>query len=120
MPPEAASQPPVKPGQLAREELTCTLSDMIEAARYLTRWGGRFCLVHKPERLSEVLCALSAGGLEPKRLRLVQNKPDAAPSLFLLECRRGARPSLVIEPPLILTDGNGGESDEIIRIYHRK
>jgi tRNA1Val (adenine37-N6)-methyltransferase len=104
----------------AREERESTLQDVVQAARYLTRWGGRFALVQKPERLSEVICALSQSGLEPKRLRFVQNKASSAPSLVLLESRRGARPSLTVEPPLILTDENGGESEEIKRIYHRE
>ena len=103
----------------AREERESTLLDVVLAARYLTRWGGRFVLVHKPQRLSEVICALSQNGLEPKRLRLVQNRASSAPSLVLIESRRGARPSLSVEPPLLLTDDGGGESEELKRIYHR-
>jgi tRNA1Val (adenine37-N6)-methyltransferase len=103
----------------AREERTCSLTDITQAAAYLTRWGGRFTLVHKPERLSEVLCACSQAGLEPKRLRFVHHQAVKSPSLFLLECRRGARPSLRLEAPLVLTDDGGGDSAEIKAIYHR-
>lgn len=104
----------------ARMEAHCTLADICAAAAYLTKWGGRFALVHKPERMAEVICALSAAGLEPKRLRLVQHRAGAAPSLFLLETRRGGRPSLTIEPPLIMTDEHGDDSPEIQEIYHRR
>lgn len=104
---------------IAREERTCTLADICQAAAYLTRWGGKFAMVHRPERLSEVCCSLSAAGLEPKRLRLVQNTAAAAPSLILVESRRGGSPGLTIEPALILTAPNGGDSDEIKHIYHR-
>jgi tRNA1Val (adenine37-N6)-methyltransferase len=103
----------------AREECTCTLNDVCAAASYLTRWGGRFALVHKPERLAEVISALKSHGLEPKRLRFVQFKPRSAPNLILLESRRGGNPSLTIEPPLILAEENGQDSDEVRRIYHR-
>lgn len=104
----------------AREEQTCTLGDVCAAAAYLTRWGGRFALVHKPERLCDVICALRAHGLEPKRLRFVQHKAGSAPNLILLESRRGGNPSLVIEPPLILAADDGQDTEVVKRIYHRK
>jgi tRNA1Val (adenine37-N6)-methyltransferase len=104
----------------AREERESTLADVCQAAAYLVRWGGRFALVHRPERLSEVICALTDSGLEPKRLRFVQHKASSAPSLVLLESRRGGKPSLTIEPPLILADTDGSDSEEVKRIYHRE
>ncbi len=103
----------------ARSEKTCTLADVCAAARYLTRWGGRFALVHKPERLVEITRELSANDLEPKRLRFVQFRANTAPNLVLIESRRGGNPSVTIEPPLILTDENGHDTREIKRIYHR-
>ena len=104
----------------AREERECTIADIAATAAYLTRWGGRFALVHKPERLAEVICTLSKSGLEPKRLRFVQYRADSAPNLVLIESRRGGNPSLTVEPPLILTDANGHDTDEIKKIYHRE
>ena len=103
----------------ARGETDCTLEELCSAAAYLCRTGGRFCLVHKPERLSEVFCRMSAVGLEPKRLRLVCRRSDSAPSLALIEGRRGGKPGLKIEPSLILTDENGEDSAEVKRIYRR-
>lgn len=104
----------------AREERTCTIGDVCAAAAYLTRWGGRFALVHKPERLAEIICALKENGLEPKRLRFVQHKATSAPNLVLIESRRGGNPSLTIETPLILADENGNDTDEVKQIYHRE
>ena len=103
----------------ARTEANCSLSELCEAAAFLLRTGGSFFLVHRPERLSELCVCLSAHGLEPKRLRLVCHRADSAPSLVLLEARRGGRPGLKIEPPLVLTEPDGGESAEVRRIYHR-
>ncbi len=103
----------------ARDERFCTLEDICRAAKYLCRWGGSFALVHRPERLAEICCAMSTNGLEPKRLRMVQYKEGAAPNLLLIEGRRGGKPGLVIEPPLILSDGLGGDSEEVKKIYHR-
>lgn len=104
----------------AREESECTLEELCGAAAYLLPTGERFCLVHRPERLSELLCTMSAAGLEPKRLRLCCHHPGAAPNLVFAEGRRGGRPGLKIEPILYLTDGQGQETAEIRRIYHRE
>lgn len=103
----------------ARGELTCSLEELCAAAQWLLRTGGSFCLVHKPERLAEVFVSMSGHGLEPKRLRLVCPREGTAPSLVLIEGRRGGKPGLRIEPPLVLTDPDGAESSEIKGIYHR-
>ena len=102
----------------ARDERSCRLEDVLAAARHALRWGGRFALVHRPERLSEALCAMSAAGLEPKRLRLVQPRDRSAPNLFLAEGRRGGKPGLEILPPLVLAEADGTDSAEVRRIYH--
>ena len=103
----------------AREERDCTLEDICAAARWALRWGGSFALVHRPERLSEIFCSMTVAGIEPKRLRMVCHSAEKAPSLVLVEGRRGGKKGLVIEPPLILTDETGGDSDEVQRIYKR-
>ena len=110
---------PDKERAAARGETECNLKDICAAASYLLHTGGSFCLVHKPERLSEVCCAMSGVGIEPKRLRLVCHKAESAPNLILVEGRRGGKPGLKLEPTLILSNPDGSESDEFKRIYHR-
>ena len=102
----------------ARDERDCTLDELCAAAGYLCRWGGAFALVHRPERLVEIFAALRAHGLEPKRLRMVQHRFDSAPSLALIESRRGGNPGLTVCAPLLLTDETGGDSAEAKEIYH--
>ena len=104
----------------ARDERTCTMQDICAAMAYLTRWGASAALVHRPERLSELLCTLTAAWIEPKRLRTVAYKADAAPNLVLVEARRGGKPGLTVSPPLALCTPDGADSDEICRIYHRR
>ncbi|MBR5095080.1 MAG: methyltransferase [Oscillospiraceae bacterium] len=105
---------------LARSEAGCSLEELCAAAAWLLRTGGRFCLVHRPERLAELFCCMRAAGLEPKRLRLVQRCADSAPSLALVEGRRGGKPGLRIEPALVLRDAEGRESAAYRRICHRE
>ena len=104
----------------ARSEVTCTLEDVCRAAAYLLRWGGEFCLVHKPERLTDVLCAMRSHHMEPKRLRFVCPTASAAPSLILVEGKRGGKSGLTLLPPLILTTPEGIPTPEVEAIYFRK
>ncbi len=103
----------------ARGELLCSLEEICAAAAFLCRTGGSVFLVHRPERLSELLCCMSAAGLEPKRLRLACRDAASPPSLVLVEGRRGGKPGLRIEAALYLRDADGGESAELKRICHR-
>ena len=110
---------PVDGRDAARGELSCTMEDICRAAAFLCHTGASFCLVHRPERLAELIRCLSACGFEPKRLRLVSERARTAPNLVLVESRRGGKPGLKIEPPLILKNDDGSESEEYKRIYHR-
>lgn len=103
----------------ARSEVSCSLEEVCRAAAYLLRWGGSFCMVHKPERLTDILCALRAFAMEPKRLRMVCKTSADAPSLLLVEGRRGGKPGLVVEPPLILQNSDGTPTAEVDAIYFR-
>ena len=106
-------------GREARAGTSGTRADGCAATGRLLRWGGQFCLVFRTERLAELLETLRRSGLEPKRLRLVQHDAASAPSLLLLESRRGGRPGLAVEPTLLLRDADGRETDETRRIYFR-
>ena len=119
-PPSAGPLPKGEARRTARTEESCTLEEVCRAAARLLRWGGSFCLVHKPERLTDLLCALRGEGLEPKRLRLVSLRPERAPSLLLLEARRGGKPGLAVEEPLILENPDGSPTAELNRIYFRE
>lgn len=101
----------------ARDDALCALGELCLTARFLTRWGGSLFLVHKPEYLSNIFRAITENGFEPKRLRLVQHNISSPPNLVLIEARRGGKPSLKIEAPLILTNENGSDTDEVRRIY---
>ena len=88
-------------GGPARMEGDCALEDWCAAAGRLLKNGGRFALVHRPERLCDLFAALRSAGLEPKRLRLLQHGPDCPPSAVLLEAVRQGRPGLEILPTLL-------------------
>lgn len=82
------------------------LESWCAAAGRLLKNGGRFALVHRPERLAEVFAAMKAAGVEPKRLQLVQHGPDTPPSAVLVEGVRQGRPGLTVLPVLLMNRRN--------------
>ena len=103
--------------RVARQETCCGFSDFARTAGAFLRWGGRFCFCLRPDRLCEAADGLRAAGIEPKRLRFVQQRDGKAPFLFLLEGRRGGKPGLAVEPTLLVESPGGGPSPETLRIY---
>ena len=84
---------------------SCTTADAVDCARRALRDGGRFLLCQRPEQLAEILAALRAACLEPKRLAFVKNRPDAAPWLFLVEAQKGRKTGLRVEPDILIQSG---------------
>lgn len=103
----------------ARSEVNCTLEDICAAAARLLTYGGKFCMVFRPERMAELFSLLRQHGLEPKRLRFVQHTALAAPKLLLLESRKGGHPGLTVEAPLLLHHPDGSDTEEYNSIYFR-
>ncbi|MDO5601562.1 MAG: methyltransferase [Oscillospiraceae bacterium] len=107
-----------KPGRAQqRHQITCTTADVCRAAARVLKDRGRLCLCQRPEAMGEVMAAMSAAGIQPKRLRLVRQKQAEQPWLFLLEGRKAAGTGLVMLPDLIVGNGRGGFSEEMLRIY---
>ena len=102
----------------ARHETDCTLDDVCEAASNLLQFGGKFCLCQRPERLADAMESMRRFDLEPKRLRMVQQRKSKAPKLFLIEGRRGGkRGFLDVLPTLFIEDEHGNFSEEMMTIY---
>ena len=104
---------------IARNEVMCDSYDVCRAARYLLKYGGRLCICQRPERLTDVICAMREQQIEPKRIRLVQQRAGSEPWLVLVEGRRGGKPGVRFLPVLSVEDSCGGYSDEMREIYGR-
>lgn len=103
---------------VARHETECTLDDICQCASKLLQFGGRFCICQRPERLCDVMESMRKFNIEPKVLRMVQQRPQKAPKLFLLEGRRGgSRGFLNVLPTLFIENDKGEFSDEMMKIY---
>lgn len=102
---------------MSRHEIACTISELAEAASYLLNDKGILSIVHRPNRLADVLCELRKNNLEPKTIRFVHPYPEKAPNLFLLSAMKNSRPFLKVLEPLIIRSRPGVYTDEIYSIY---
>ncbi len=108
---------PSDPRAIARHELLCSFRDVARAASVLLKKGGHFYLVHRPDRLAEILGTLTEVKLTPARLRMVHPFADRPANMLLLDCVRGGRSALKAEPPLIVYESRGVYTREVRRIY---
>jgi len=114
--PNAGLKNPDKVEMVARHEVACTLEDIVAVGAKLLQTGGRLCMCHRPERLSELMSLMTKYKVEPKRLRLVVQRKGEEPWLVLLEGRRSGNTGLRIEPTLYVEE-KGEFSPEMIEIY---
>ncbi len=113
---------PVGSGKAAnayRSELTLNLSQLCQAAAWLLPSGGRFALVHRPERLCDLICTMRECGIEPKRVQFVRHNAQSPVCLVLLEGRRGGKPGLTYLPDFIEFEPDGTETAAYRAAYHR-
>lgn len=106
---ETSQVSPVITRRMARSDYSCSFSDAAKAASRLLRFGGTFCAVYRPERLTDAICAMRATSLEPKCLRLVAHDEAKPPFAVLLEGKKGAHPGLKIMPLLMMQSAEAAE-----------
>ena len=102
---------------LARREDGCTLAELLKSAAWALKYGGDLYLVHRPERLGEIIAQAAPFRLEAKRLGLLRHAEGQRPSLILLQLRKGGKPGLSWEE-ITLYDKSGIPTEEYRAIYH--
>lgn len=105
---------------ISRHEVECTLEDIIKISYKLLKSNGEFYLVHRAERIVDILYYLRQYKLEPKILRFIQPNINKEPNLVLIKAIKNAGYQIKIEKPLIIYDTNGNYTDEILKIYNKK
>lgn len=104
---------------ISRHEILCTLEDVVSTAAKLLRPGGKLFMVHRPQRLADVICHMRNHNIEPKQLRLVYPSLGKKPNLLLISGARNGNAELRVLEPLYIYDDKGSYSKEIDEIYGR-
>lgn len=104
---------------ISRHEIKCTLEDVISAASSLLKNNGHFFMVHRPERIVDIVYLMRSYKLEPKTIRFIHPYPGKKPNLLLIEGLKGGRAFVKFMDPLYIYDGHGNYTAEINEIYGR-
>lgn len=105
---------------ISRHEIKCSLEDVIEKSSKLLKSLGQFYMVHRAERIVDIMCMLRKYNLEPKQIRFVHSKKNEKPILILIKAVKNAKQFLKIDSPLIIYKDNGEYTDEILKIYNKE
>lgn len=103
---------------IARHEIHCSLEELAKAIMRLARPGAKVSMVHRPQRLGEIMTIFRQYRLEPKLIRFVHPRIDAEANMVLIEALRDGKPDVRILPPLIVYNEKGQYSPEIMQIYY--
>ncbi len=103
---------------IARHEVKCKLEDIFISANKLLNVKGQLYIVHKPERMSDLISVARKYNLEPKTIRFVYPRVDTKPSIVLIKYVKKGGNELIIEKPLIeYKDDSNTYTDEIYKMY---
>jgi len=115
----AAIKNPDLPLAIARHELLTDLETVINIANKLLKENGRFFMIHRPSRLSEIFASMKQNRIEPKRIRFIHSYIDSKANLVLIEGLKGSGVWLDVEPPLAVYKEKNVYTDEVLKIYGR-
>ncbi len=101
----------------ARQEISCPLQDLMQCAGRALQFGGDFFLVHKPDRLAQIISLASAQNMEAKRFLLLRHREQGPIALVLLHLRKGGKPGLTLEEAALF-DHHGEPTDFYKQVYH--
>lgn len=108
------------PGEaIARHELEVELKDICMAAAYLLKDGGHFCVIHRANRLTDIIGAMTACRLQPDRMRAVHSFSEEDAALVLVDGRKNGRGGVNIMPPLVIYQEQGVYCPEVDLWYGR-
>lgn len=104
---------------ISRHETTANLSDFIKISVQFLKDKGVFYMVHRPERLADIIYELRSHRLEPKNIKFVYSNKEKEPKLVLIKAVKNANTFLKVEKPLFVYDEDGNYTKEILKIYNK-
>lgn len=105
---------------LARHEISITLNDIIKISKKLLKNGGSLCLVHRTDRIIEIIELMKENNIEPKRIRFIYPKWNKESNLVLIDGRKNAKPGLKLLSPLIIHNDDGSYTAEVLKMFGRE
>ncbi|MFC5714438.1 tRNA1(Val) (adenine(37)-N6)-methyltransferase [Thalassorhabdus alkalitolerans] len=105
---------------IARHEIYCSLEEVIHACSQVVKQKGKVAMVHRPERLSEMITLFEKHRIAPKRVKFIHPKKDRDANIVLLEGIKDGKPGMACLPPLFVYDEKGSYTKEFQNYYEGK
>ena len=86
---------------ICRKEITIDLGEIVKAAAFALKYGGRIAMVHRADRVAEVCYTLRAANIEVKKLQFVSGTDGAEPYLVLIQGVKGGKPACKVLPTIV-------------------
>ena len=102
---------------IARHEKEITLEDIIDISHYLLKNNGILAIVHRTDRLIEIIHLFKKYGLEVKKLRFIYPNETSESNMVLIEGRKNGKVGLKILPPLYVHNADGSYRDEVLKMF---
>ena len=104
---------------IARHEIEIKLEDICRISKKLLKNNGSLVLVHRTDRLSEIINMLLKYNLQPKRIRFLYPKEQENSNLVLIDARKNGNIGLKVLPPLICHNMDGSYTKEVLDMFRR-
>lgn len=105
---------------IARHEIKCDLEDVLKVAYAVLKEKGEFYMVHRANRIVDILYLMRLYRIEPKIIQFVQPSYDKEPKLVLVKGIKNAGEFLKIQKNLIIYKENGTYTEELLKIYNQE
>ena len=102
---------------IARHEIKLDLDGIFKQAKYLLKNGKRIVLVHRPDRLIEIIDVMRKYGFEPKRIRFCYPKVGLDANILLIEAVKNGKSGLKVEEPIIVHNEDGSYTDIVRKMF---
>ena len=101
----------------ARQDDHCPPEALFAAAGRALKFGGDFYVVHKPEKLAQLIACAAVQKLEAKHLRLIRHREGSPVTLILLRFKKGGKPGLIWDEQCLYTS-TGEPTPYFKEVYH--
>ena len=105
---------------IARHELLITLEDIMSISKKLLKNGGSLYLVHRTDRLIDVISLMKNNNIEPKRIQFIYPKVCSESNLFLIEGQKNGKSGLKLLKPLYIHNDDGSYTEEVLKIFGKE
>ncbi|NLC48191.1 MAG: tRNA1(Val) (adenine(37)-N6)-methyltransferase [Tenericutes bacterium] len=105
---------------IARHELLLNLDDIIKISKKLLKNGASLTIVHRTDRIIEIIDKMKKNNIEPKRMLFIYPKVNKNSNIVLIDGRKNGKVGLKLLPPLFVHDLDGNYTEEILKAFGRE